>query len=364
VLERRPDGFHNLESIFSLLNWGDELEIEILPPAGEESLAQQENGPGRGGGALAQQENSALQGAPGLADDVSLSLLSEESPPPAWFTGLAALPPEKNLAYRAAKLFLARTGLKARVNISLVKRVPPLSGLGGGSSDAAAVLLCLNRLAAGWSAGGSPSALQSKAAAPADDASVRLQSKAAAPAGEQPLSDAALLELAAELGSDVPFFIACSRGGFGAAWVTGRGEFVKPLKAPPQNYGILIVKPEFSSSTAESFKKVDEFFLNNEKKPRKNAEFSKFTSALSGNPAQWPFFNDFQQVFLAEGGANSAQYGEILRLLAESGAFFAGISGSGSSCFGIFVDITAARVAKRRFESKMFTKTTNFLAFP
>ncbi len=96
--------------------------------------------------------------------------------------------PEQNLAYRAALLLRERAGVSAGARIQLSKRIPIAAGLGGGSSDAAAVLRCLRKL---W---------------------------------QLDVSDDALSSLAAELGSDVPFFL---RGG--TALASGRGELLEPL---------------------------------------------------------------------------------------------------------------------------------------
>lgn len=102
--------------------------------------------------------------------------------------GLADEPTEKNLAYRAARLLQKHAGSQQGAHMQLEKRIPIAAGLGGGSSDAAAVLVGLRRL---W---------------------------------KLAVSDDDLVALAAELGADVPFFL---RGG--AALATGRGEALEPL---------------------------------------------------------------------------------------------------------------------------------------
>ena len=122
---------------------------------------------------------------------------------------------EENLAHRAATLFFRETGITGGAALALEKSVPSQAGLGGGSSDAASVLLALRRLYA--------------------------------PA----VSDTALEAMAAALGSDVPFFI---RGGTQLA--TGRGEVLSPL--PPLTEGwFVIVKPPESFSTAAMYRRLD-----------------------------------------------------------------------------------------------------------
>jgi 4-diphosphocytidyl-2-C-methyl-D-erythritol kinase len=119
-----------------------------------------------------------------------------------------------NLVWRAAELLKERSGCKRGVHIRLVKRIPMAAGLAGGSTDAAATLLGLNRL---WQLG---------------------------------LSDADLATLSAELGSDIPFFFHLP-----AAWCTGRGEIATPLElGTPLDFVLLC--PAFGMPTAAVYKKV------------------------------------------------------------------------------------------------------------
>ncbi|MDR1059287.1 MAG: 4-(cytidine 5'-diphospho)-2-C-methyl-D-erythritol kinase, partial [Treponema sp.] len=149
---RRPDGFHELESLFVTLDYGDTLELELTGTGGAAEFSMCWDGPG-------------------------------PAPPE-----LASLPPEKNLVYRALSLFREKTGFTRGLRGRGIKRIPPGSGYGGGSSDAAAALLALDSLSGGA------------------------------------LGPGALPELAAALGSDAPFFL---RGG--AALVRGRGERLEAL---------------------------------------------------------------------------------------------------------------------------------------
>jgi 4-diphosphocytidyl-2-C-methyl-D-erythritol kinase len=114
---------------------------------------------------------------------------------------------EDNLVVRAARLFLKATKIETGVEIALEKKIPHGAGLGGGSSDAATTLLGLNELF------------------------------------ETHLDRKYLMELAAQIGSDVPFFILGS-----AATCRGRGEIIEPAQLPV-NFKILLVKPEFSVPT-------------------------------------------------------------------------------------------------------------------
>ncbi|GIP36328.1 4-(cytidine 5'-diphospho)-2-C-methyl-D-erythritol kinase [Paenibacillus sp. J2TS4] len=121
---------------------------------------------------------------------------------------------EKNLAFQAARLIKERYDVRRGVYIHLDKKIPVAAGLAGGSSDAAATLRGLNRL---W---------------------------------ELNISNQELMELGAQLGSDVPF---CVQGG--TALASGRGERLEPLPSPPQCW-VILAKPPINVSTGEVYGKL------------------------------------------------------------------------------------------------------------
>jgi 4-diphosphocytidyl-2-C-methyl-D-erythritol kinase len=174
VVGRRPDGYHELESLFLPLDLADELELE-LEPAGASRVSLRLDG-----------------AAGGLPSD------------------------SRNLALRAAEGFLEAGGLRREVRIRLRKRIPAGAGLGGGSSDAAAVLRGL--------AVACPGALQ----------------------------DAALRGLALELGADVPFFLDPR-----PALVSGIGERCEPLAGAWPERILLLAHPGLALSTARVFAAYD-----------------------------------------------------------------------------------------------------------
>lgn len=133
------------------------------------------------------------------------------------FCSVAELNTEENLAVRAAQVVRQRYAIKSGVKIEIVKRIPFAAGLGGGSSDAAAVLLALRQW---W---------------------------------QLTISDAELLDMAAALGSDVPFFL---RGGL--ALCEGRGERITPIASdwPPSLRWLLLLKPAPGISTATVFRSL------------------------------------------------------------------------------------------------------------
>ncbi|GHV53180.1 4-diphosphocytidyl-2-C-methyl-D-erythritol kinase [Spirochaetia bacterium] len=238
------------------------------------------------------------------------------------------VPIEKNIVYKAVSLYRSRTGFNRGLRIHLEKRIPLGGGLGGGSSDAASTLMALNALA-----------------------------------GEA-LSPLELKELAEQLGSDVPFFLTG-----GAAWVSGRGEYIEPLPLPgklqaksPGDIAVVLVNPGFPSGTAEAFRQMD---LWREQGGTETAPGSvsddTLKRALGGHPRDWSYENDFLPVFLA--GKEAKTYGDIISCLKTLGADFSGLSGAGSTCFGIFTDGGSAEKAEKILLKRWkFVELTFFLA--
>jgi 4-diphosphocytidyl-2-C-methyl-D-erythritol kinase len=262
IREKRPDGFHNLESIFMAVAFGDTLHFEPL----------------------------ALKNA------LEISVEGQN------FT----LPIEKNIVFKAISLFRDRTGYDQGLRVTLEKRIPLGGGLGGGSSDAASCLLALNSLYGA--------------------------------AGNTPLDAESLGKMALSLGSDVPFFLC----GSGAAWVSGQGERVKPLKAP-ENLFLVLVNPGFPSETAEAFRLLDE--SRGENALPEALPPTALIQAFSGPPRNWPVVNDFLPDFESRAGSAGIAYRKMLAQLRDAGAEFAGLSGAGATCFGVFAEPEPAEKA-------------------
>jgi 4-diphosphocytidyl-2-C-methyl-D-erythritol kinase len=284
--DKRPDGFHDLKSIFACLAFADTLRFECA----------------------------------GKDGDCSIEM-----------TG-GHIPLEKNLVFRAVSLFRERIGFTKGLCIHLDKRIPLGAGLGGGSSNAASSLLALNYLAG------------------------------------TALSKEKLLEMAAMLGSDVPFFLTG-----GTAWVSGRGECIEAVE-PPQGLWVVLAKPSFSSDTASAYKLLDQArtLKERDKKPKELLTKEAMLRTLGQDPENWPFFNDFQSVFLDPqlyyGVEDSIKgtYKTILEEFNKLGASIAGLSGSGSCGFGIFKDRQKAEIAEKALGNyknhQFFTLLTFFLA--
>ncbi len=249
VCERRDDGFHDIESVFQLVSVYDRLSVSI------------------GGN----------QG--------SCEVVSPDMP----------LPPVNTIT-RAVDAFRKACGFSGGVTVTVEKKIPAGAGLGGGSSDAAAVLVALDRLT------GSGVGLQG----------LRL--------------------ISAEIGSDVPFFLSSP-----AALVSGRGEKIRPIRARSDVYGVL-VWPAIECSTPRAFALLDDFGIQDAA-----VAFDTLERAYHDPVCDWPYYNSFTVPV-------SAEYPLIGTLLAEignCGAQYTAISGSGSACYGLFSDPDLAEDAFR-----------------
>lgn len=190
ITGRRADGYHELQTVFRLLDWGDELRLRVRA----DGIIQRE-------GEL-----------PGVLSD-------------------------QDITVRAARLLQARAGIMLGADIGIDKRIPMGGGLGGGSSDAATVLVALNHL---WGAG---------------------------------LDEDALAELGRQLGADVPVFV---RGR--SAWAEGVGELLTPIELPRRHY--VVLDPREHVPTAALFQAPE---------LTRNAPRATISSFVSGETAENAF---------------------------------------------------------------------------
>jgi 4-diphosphocytidyl-2-C-methyl-D-erythritol kinase len=260
VKGRRTDGFHDIDSVFLAVNFGDTLYFDV-----------------------AEGENTLEIDMKGL--DFSL-------------------PIEKNIVFKAVSLFREKTGYNRGLKIRVEKRIPLGGGLGGGSSDAAAALLALNKIA------------------------------------DFPCRQDVLLEMAASLGSDVPFFIYKTS----AARVTSRGECILPVNAPLSF--LVLVNPGFPSDTAAAYKLLDE----NRVFPQSGEQDCEIMQKSIIDEDEYSrFFNDFLSIFQEP---EKSIYNEIIAKLKELGAQYANLSGTGATCFGVFADRWQAQKAADDLKGK------------
>jgi 4-diphosphocytidyl-2-C-methyl-D-erythritol kinase len=250
VLYKRPDNYHELRTVFQTISLADRLEISF---------------------SASRKTRIEINANPEIPD---------------------------NLVVTAAGVALEAMKLHADIRFKLKKNIPVGAGLGGGSSDAAAVLLALPVLA-----------------------------------GRKIPFDR-LSALAAQLGSDVPFFL---QGG--TALGLGRGEELYPLPVLGSARALLVVPP-IHSSTAKAYQDLSKT-LTSIPLQNKLTSFQRelWQGGLSVDA------NDFEEVVFAR----HPELRRIKRRLMRSGAEFAAMSGSGSAIFGIFEEPARLERAKRSF---------------
>jgi 4-diphosphocytidyl-2-C-methyl-D-erythritol kinase len=259
VLGKRPDGYHDLRTIFQTVSLKDRLIIDF-------------------------------EFARRTQIDVSCSVNIPE-----------------NLVVRSAKFALDSLKTTARVRFVLEKRIPLGAGLGGGSSNAAAVLLALPALA------------------------------------RRPMEWPELVRLAESLGSDVPFFLLG-----GTAVGLGRGTELYPLPDLPA-HPALIVSTGIHVSTAEAYRALGRDVTNALTSPADSPilrEFQTIASTLAGPRLdQLPLKNDFEEAVFRMHPELSA----LARKLRRLGARPARMTGSGSALFGVFKTREESQAAATKF---------------
>lgn len=243
VLGLRGDGYHNLESVMQTVSLSDRLVI-------------------------------TMEDQPGIRLKCETKGVPED---------------ETNLAWKAGETFLHHARLtKKGLAIEIEKHIPVFAGIGGGSSDAAATLRCINNMS---------------------NAGFTTQE---------------LMEIGAGVGSDVPF---CVQGG--TALVRGRGERVNPIWALPDCW-IVLCKPRFNIATPELYRKLDQ------SPPQRHPDTRAMLEALqSGDLLEVAknLHNVFEDVLPQE------QWEEVIairRLMVGEGALGSCMSGSGPTVFGLF----------------------------
>ncbi|MEX2048388.1 MAG: 4-(cytidine 5'-diphospho)-2-C-methyl-D-erythritol kinase [Gemmatimonadota bacterium] len=267
ILGARPDGFHDIDTLFQAIDLADEVSVELA-----------------GSGVHLEVHGADLG------------------------------PVEENLAYRAAVRARSETGFESGLRVALTKRIPVGAGLGGGSSDAAAVLACVGALA-GIDRG-----------------------------------DPRLHRIASDLGSDVAFFLgsaALTRG-------TGRGELLEPL-APLPAADLVLVSPPVHVSSGGAYRALAEARREGHAAPPAAGADAFAPDALAADafnahaftaPTSWREVavaaqNDFETVI----SARHPEIARALRALREAGAELAVMTGSGSTSFGLFPDRDTAETA-------------------
>lgn len=250
ILSRRDDGYHELESIMVPIGLYD--RIRIVPADRLEVLC----------------DHPDVPSGPG------------------------------NLAHGAADLLLDRLNVMERFRIDIHKTIPVGAGLGGGSSNAAAVLTALNRYF------------------------------------ESPLTTRELMDMGAALGADIPFFVLGE-----PALARGIGERLTSLSDLPTRW-VVIVFPGFGVSTREAYQNLN-LGLTKDENPHKSL-LLKVEKCLLENCLH----NDLEAVVIPR----FPEIGAAKQALLDAGAGGALMSGSGSSVFGLFAEATSAQQAFRQLK--------------
>lgn len=261
ITGRLPSGYHELETIFQEIPFFDEIEI-TSNTSGEISFSS---------------------------------------------SGII-IPNGTNICVQAAEILKKRYNVEKGCDISLKKIIPIGAGLGGGSSDAAAVLKALNEL---W---------------------------------ELNLNEIELEKIGLKLGADVPFFI---KGGCAAA--TGIGEILTSIKPVLSDGYVLLVYPNIHIDTSKAYRNLN---LN----LTKNASNSIFAVALESSSGIHSKYNEFTNDFESYVFKEHPEIETIKNALLNKGAEFAAMSGSGSSVFGFFYDEIKIKEAKDHIDQNYFVK--------
>ena len=255
-----------------------------------------------------------------LYDEITVTLLStSKCSVKLSLEGNKRLPVDsKNLSFRAAELFLSRSGINAELHISLNKRIPVCAGFAGGSSDAAATLRALNRLF------------------------------------KRPFTDKALMKLAEELGSDVPY---CVVGG--TALCEGRGEIITRLPNTLQLHIVTAIGKEYVSTPA-AYSALDSLYssFDGSLPTGGDIHLARLLSAINGEvPMPRELFNVFESAVLPTCPIAEGVKARMLSL----GAVCSLMSGSGAGVFGIFdsegTALSAAEELKKEGVSAHYAKS-------
>jgi 4-diphosphocytidyl-2-C-methyl-D-erythritol kinase len=257
VVGKRENGYHDLEMIMQTINLADTIKIKKTK-------------------------------APGIRINTNFKWLPKD---------------ERNIAYKAAALFLEKANIECGVYIDIYKKIPVAAGLAGGSSDAAAVLVGLNRIF------------------------------------ETGYTREELMEMGLALGADVPFCIAR-----GTMLAEGIGEQLTPLEPAPFMY-VVLAKPSISVSTKLVYQSLNINAISNHPNTQKMIEAieKQDIQAIANNMA-----NVLEEVTIGM----HPQIEHIKSKMIERGAIGSMMSGSGPTVFGLFTKKETALKAASYFKLK------------
>ncbi|MCC9606414.1 4-(cytidine 5'-diphospho)-2-C-methyl-D-erythritol kinase [Blastopirellula sp. JC732] len=277
LLAKRPDGFHELETIMTAIDVFDTLRFTATDDS--QLTLSCRFAPGTEAAAQGEDADALLGDLP---------------------TG------PTNLVYRAVDLVRRTAGIEQGAKIELIKRIPAASGLGGASSDAAAALVAADIV---WKLGWSRTKLS---------------------------------ELAAQLGSDVPFFLHTGLFGNGMALCRGRGEIITPLPVTRRMH-FVVVRPPGGLSTADVFRRC-------------TIPANPFAASDLCDTLQSGTMTDIGRRMhnrLSEPSRElSTEIDRLTKSMLQAGAISSQMSGSGSACFALCQDPRHARRVAAKLKSQ------------
>jgi len=277
LLGKRPDGFHELETVMVAVTLFDRLEVT---PTNQPDVSLD-----------CTWDPGQLAQATRLSDRSQL---------------LGDLPPqESNLVYRAVKLLQTEENVSHGAHVVLRKRIPSASGFGGASSDAAAALFAANMA---WGL---------------------------------KLSIARLSELAARLGSDIPFFLHAGQLGSGQAIATGRGENIETF--PGRRLDLVLIRPSGGVSTAEAYRRCH--------LPEVPESSSRLLASLKSHPCL-SIPRRLTNRLTQPARELSTQIDRLARICERQDVVAHQMSGSGSGYFAICRSRTHARRVTARLQAQ------------
>lgn len=213
---------------------------------------------------------------------------------------------EKNICHKVVQAYCAHTGKCTGADIILTKRIPAAAGMGGGSSNGSQVLLCLNDHC------------------------------------DNILSQSDLIDVAATVGKDIPFFLAQS----GCARIEGMGEVIAEEIAAPQMH-IIVINPQIEVSTPWAFGELGQhlWFLTDVDRQDRSKAIMDIIRAEGDVAAA--LYNDFETAVFA----HHPVIAEIKHALIALGAKNALMSGSGSTVFGVFEDEKQMHTVREKMQN-------------
>ena len=299
---KREDGYHNLQSVVQTLDLCDYIDIEIVGDEKNSNISVRNNNLGLS--YLYPSLKPRTSAGAGFNGPLYQKGRYQTTKPQINISCSDVTVPtnEKNTVCKACELFLSRFNIDKGLNIYIDKNIPSQAGLGGGSGNASGILIALNDIF------------------------------------QTNLSQEALADMSAEIGSDCPLFIYG-----GTTLMTGRGETVHPLQPFPKLY-FIIIKPEWAVSTKEAYGELDK---------RENIISKGFTKKLVSLQENKELTKELLSAYMTNDFEilNKLEIFDLKMALINEGAKGALLCGSGSCVFGAFFEENKRNMAFEKLKN-------------